>query len=145
MSDPDRPPAGRLQARSVVVVALGGAVGTAVREALSLAIPDLGRFPLAVLIVNVSGALLLGVLLEALGRRGPDTGSIRLVRLAAGTGFCGGFTTYSTLAVGAATLLADGAAPVAIGYLLATLLLGAAATGAGIALGSVLGAGREAA
>ncbi|MGT2425165.1 fluoride efflux transporter FluC [Amnibacterium kyonggiense] len=92
--------------------------------------------PVAILVINVVGAFVLGALLEALARRGPDEGRRRVVRLAVGTGFCGGFTTYSTLAVATADLLRAGAAPVALGYAIGSVLLGAVAAWAGVLVGS---------
>lgn len=121
----------------VAVVAVGGAVGTAAREGLALAIPDAGGFPVAIFGINVVGAFVLGLLLEALTRSGPDVGGRRLVRLLAGTGFCGGFTTYSSLATATAVLLADGSSGTAVLYAAATVLVGGLATWAGIALGAL--------
>lgn len=122
------------------VVAAGGVVGTAAREGLALVLPG-GGFPAAVFTVNLAGAFLLGFLLEALARRGRDVGLRRLMRLGLGTGVLGGFTTYSTLAVGAAAMafpgspmgFAGGAAALgAIGYSVGTVVAGASATFAGI-------------
>ena len=56
----------------LLLVAAGGAVGTAAREAVSLAVVP----PFGVLAVNVVGAFVLGVLLESLLRRGPDAGGL---------------------------------------------------------------------
>jgi CrcB protein len=130
--------------RYVGLVALGGVFGTAAREALALAlplrIPAAGGFPLAILLINVGGAFLLGLLLEALTRRGSDTGRRRTLRLLLGTGFLGGFTTYSALATDTALLLgAPVAGPfgLAAGYALGSVLAGAIATWAGIAVGAV--------
>ncbi len=122
----------------LVLVALGGAVGTAAREALTLAVPSLGAFPLAVFGINLLGAFLLGVLLESLVRRGPDVGTRRALRLLLGTGVLGGFTTYSTLATDAASLIAGGQAAVGVAYALATLVLGALATWGGIRLAGLI-------
>jgi CrcB protein len=112
-------------------VAAGGAVGTLLRALAEETLPARGGFPVATLGVNLIGAFLLGALLETLARRGPDTGRRRMLRLGLGTGVLGGFTTYSTLAVEAATL------PPALGaaYLAGTAVLGAAASIAGILLG----------
>lgn len=55
--------------------------------------------------MNLGGAFVLGVLLEQLTRDGPDTDRRRQLRLLIGTGFCGGLTTYSTLAVEADLLV----------------------------------------
>jgi CrcB protein len=77
---------------------------------------------------------MLGVLLETLVRSGADTGARRTVRLLLGTGFLGGFTTYSTLAVGTAALVVEGSIWFAVAYCLGTVALGAAATFVGIAV-----------
>jgi CrcB protein len=116
----------------IVVVVLGGVPGALARYWLGTALPAPGGWPLPTLAINLSGAFALGVLLEALARRGPDEGGRRIARLLAGTGFLGAFTTYSTFAVEAVKLLGAGQALPALGYLAATVLGGAAASGAGI-------------
>jgi CrcB protein len=121
-------------ARSVLLVFLGGAVGTGLREALALTFPPAdGGFPLTILLVNVTGAFVLGALLGALARRGPDTGRRRDLRLLLGTGVLGGFTTYSAFAVDTALLL-DGAVALALLYVCATLLAGLVASALGLAV-----------
>ncbi len=120
----------------LAVVAVGGAAGTAAREGLSLVVPPVGALPLATLLINLAGAFLLGVLLEALVRGGPDVGVRRIARLGLGTGFCGGFTTYSALAAATALLLVAGDAGLAVLYAAGTVLTGALATWAGILLGT---------
>lgn len=117
---------------------LGGAFGTAAREAISLVVPVVGGLPLATFGINLLGAFLLGLLLESLARRGPDEGLRRRVRILVGTGFMGGFTTYSALAVDSASLLGAGAVRAGLGYGLATVLLGGIGTWAGIAWGAAL-------
>jgi CrcB protein len=122
--------------RFIGTVAGGGVLGALARYGLGLVIPAPGGWPLATLVINLTGALALGALLEGLSRRGPDAGSRRVLRLALGTGFLGAYTTYSTLAVDAVHLFAAGTAPAAMGYLAARLVGGAAATTAGIWMGS---------
>lgn len=116
------------------MVALGGALGTAAREAVSLAIPPVGGVPIAILGINVVGAFLLGVLLESLLLRGPDAGRRRSTRLFLGTGILGGFTTYSALAADSGVLLLDGRAVIGVAYAVGTVLLGGAASWLGILL-----------
>jgi CrcB protein len=128
--------AAHLRPSMLAVVAVGGALGTAAREAVSLTIPTVGGLPLAILVINVAGAFVLGVLLEALVRNGPDSGGRRLLRLGAGTGFCGGFTTYSTLAAGTAELLGSGTTGIAVGYAVGSVLLGTTAAWVGVAVGA---------
>ncbi|BCW59624.1 hypothetical protein StoSoilB20_29710 [Arthrobacter sp. StoSoilB20] len=110
--------------------------GALARYGLGLVIPAPGAWPLPTLLINLSGALALGALLEGLSRRGPDVGNRQVLRLALGTGFLGAYTTYSTLALDAVHLFTAGAAVAAAGYLAASLLGGAAATTAGIWVGA---------
>lgn len=116
----------------VLVVITGGIFGALARFGLSAVLPAPGGWPLPTLIINLAGAFLLGVLLEALVRRGPDTGRLRVIRLLAGTGFMGAFTTYSTLALESNALLGSGRTTDALLYVAASLLGGAVATVAGI-------------
>jgi CrcB protein len=107
-------------------------VGTVVRAALETAFPaQPGGWPWATFAINVTGAFLLGLLLETLARRGPDAGARQLLRLGLGTGVMGGYTTYSTFAVETVRLLGAGAVLSGLGYALGTVLLGLAAALAG--------------
>jgi len=119
----------------LAVVWLGGSLGTASRFLLSRALPAPAHLPLATFGINLTGALVLGVLLGRLAATGPDQGRRRMVRLAVGTGFLGGFTTYSALAVDTITLTAGGRPLWAVGYALATVVVGVAAAALGLGLG----------
>ncbi|KGJ72527.1 membrane protein [Cryobacterium roopkundense] len=116
----------------LLLVFAGGTAGTALREAVGLLTPS-GGFPLTTMGINVTGAFLLGALLEALVRRGPDAGRRRGTRVLLGTGVLGGFTTYSALATDTSLLFADGNVGAALLYAGGTLVLGALATWLGIA------------
>lgn len=116
----------------VLVVITGGVFGALARYGLSTVLPTPGGLPLPTLTTNLAGAFLLGILLEALVRRGPDTGRLRGIRLLAGTGFMGAFTTYSALALETNALLGAGRSADALIYVAATLIGGAIATVAGI-------------
>lgn len=139
---PSAPPAYRSPS-SIALVLAGGTAGTGSREALSLAFPPLDGVPVTILCVNVVGAFCLGLLLEALGRRGPDHGRRRRLRLLVGTGFLGGFTTYSALAADTAVLLDQQPSGVGLAYALGTLVIGAAATWAGVAAAAARAGGRS--
>jgi CrcB protein len=88
--------------------------------------------------VNLSGAFLLGMLLEHLARTGPDDGRLRDVRLLVGTGLLGGYTTYSTLALDTVRLATAGSPGTAVASALVTLVLGVVAAAAGMATGARL-------
>ncbi len=123
---------------SLALVFAGGVLGVLARELLMIAVPDAMQLPLAVLIANLLGALLLGILLEAVARRGPESSGRRSLRLLLGTGVLGGFTTYSALAQAVLLLWSGGEVWLALGYGVGTLVLGAAATWAGVLVGGVL-------
>lgn len=116
----------------MLLVFLGGMLGTAARLAVAMLIPDAASFPAATLIVNVVGAMLIGVLAARFrggrGGRGAD------LRVFFGAGVLGGFTTYSAFAVGSIHLWSD-AALLAAAYALATLVLGVSAAAVGMRLG----------
>jgi CrcB protein len=114
------------------IVALGGAVGTALRAVLAASVPDVDGVSWIIFGINVFGAFCLGLLLEALSHRGADVGGRRTARLLLGTGVLGGFTTYSTLASGTAQLLTDGRLGAGSGYALLTVVAGLAAVVVGL-------------
>jgi CrcB protein len=122
-----------LRPRLILVVLLGGMLGSAGRLALALALPSYGGIPWAVLIVNVLGAYLLGFLITVLGA-GPETPVRRDLQLFGGTGMMGGFTTYSALASGTVDLHADPG--LAISFALGSVVMGVAAAATGIRVGS---------
>jgi CrcB protein len=127
-----RPP--HLRPAFIATVALGGAIGTGAREAISLAVPPVDGVPVAILGINIVGAFLLGVLLETLLLRGPDVGRRRDLRLFLGTGVLGGFTTYSALAADSGLLLLDGRPAAGVLYAVGSVVLGVLASTLGIAL-----------
>ncbi|MCU1480214.1 MAG: CrcB family protein [Subtercola sp.] len=137
--------AAHVRPANIALVFVGGAVGTAIRFGLIEIVPGIGSLPVTVFLINVVGAFVLGLLLDSLARRGPDGGRRQRVRLLVGTGVLGGFTTYSTLAVGTVVLLQSGLGGVAVVYALGTVVVGALATLAGITLGATAHRRRESA
>jgi CrcB protein len=100
-------------------VALGSALGGVARYALASVFPLLpGRWPVATMVVNLAGSLLIGILSVALGVRGGGPDTVRLFWL--------------TLMVG------TGASLRAIGYVLVTVFGCLAAAMAGRAIGALL-------
>jgi fluoride exporter len=113
-------------------IAAGGALGTLARYGVNrwLATPGFG-FPWPTFVVNVVGSLLLGLVVTLVTERWSPT---RYVRPFAAIGFCGGFTTFSTLMVEIAQRGQYGRAGLAALYLAVTLLAGVAAVVVGMTL-----------
>ena len=122
----------------LAAVALGGAIGSVCRYALGIAVHE--RFaaaqhlPLATLAINASGSLLLGFLLHAMLESGGVAPAMRLLLT---TGFCGGFTTFSTFSVETVRLVEAGEGKLAASYVGASLLLSIAGALLGIWLARV--------
>jgi CrcB protein len=106
-----------LRPSALAWVFAGGVVGTALRYYTEILLPHDGAgWPWATFLINLSGAFILGGLLEALARLGEDSGWRQRARLCAGTGGCGAFTTYSTFALEAVLLDRHGHMGTAISY-----------------------------
>jgi CrcB protein len=118
--------------RRLAAIALGGALGTLARYGTDRAIVVSSTgFPWATFAVNVTGSFLLGLIVTLVVERWPPT---RFVRPFAAIGFCGGFTTFSTLAVETTQRAQHGHVALAAGYLLASLAAGLLAALVGMAL-----------
>jgi CrcB protein len=117
----------------LAVVSAGGALGSLGRWGVSRALPHAeGQVAWATSVENLSGALLLGLLMALiLGGGTPN----RYLRPVLGVGVLGGYTTFSTYMLDTRSLLVAGHLPAALGYLLGTLVAGLAAVWAGLAVG----------
>ena len=109
--------------------ALGGIARLAITQ-LVIARAGLGLAFYATLFINVSGSFLIGVVV-ALAQTRP--GFSPLLRLFLATGILGGYTTFSTFSLEAMSLGSTGSMPMAIGYVLGSVVLGIAAAMGGMA------------
>lgn len=112
--------------RSVLLIGAGGAVGTLLRYALEIGLGNANSFPAGIFVANLAGAFAIGAFFALLPRFA--TGVQPAIRMAVSTGFLGGLTTLSALALalaiqvtkyGAGTALIYGASTVGGGLLLA--------------------------
>jgi CrcB protein len=116
----------------LAVVSAGGVLGALGRYGLSTAwAQDAGAFPWATFTVNVTGCLLIGVLMVLVTE---VWAAHRLLRPFLGTGLLGGYTTFSTYSVDVQRLVAAGEARTALLYLAGTLVAALGAVYAGISL-----------
>lgn len=107
--------------RELILIFLGGGMGSVCRYGVgaymlkSVAV----RFPVATLMANALGCLLIGLLMGYLSNRTASLWSLLLV-----TGFCGGFTTFSTFSNETFQYFRQGLYTLAIGYMALSLFLG---------------------
>jgi CrcB protein len=108
-----------------LMVFIGGSIGAVCRYAISIQMKRIisTEFPLATFLINLTGSFLLGMLLAS------EPGG--LMRLLLGTGFLGGFTTFSTFQVENVTLFRKGSygtlliyTPLSVGLCIASAWLG---------------------
>lgn len=133
--DPDAPNPRplHLQVGALALVFVGGVAGSGLRYLIEELFPTVGTgWPWATFAVNIVGAFVLGALLEIFALAGPDVGWRRNVRVCAGTGFCGAFTTYSTFALETTQLGHHGAPVTAVAYAVVSVLLGLVGAWVGI-------------
>ena len=108
-------------------VTLAGAGGVLARYGIATAAGP-GAALWAIGAINVAGSFLLGLVMSA-GWWSEEA------RLAVGTGFVGGFTTYSTFTVQAVSESSGGRVAAAVSYVAASVALGLLAAWAGLQLG----------
>lgn len=119
----------------VLWVALAGGAGAVARLVLDGVVKARAGagYPVGTMVINLSGSLLLGLVVGLSGTLLPEP-----ARLVLGTGFLGGYTTFSTAAVETVRLAAEGrrwpAAAHGLGMLLAAVALAALGLGLGLAI-----------
>jgi fluoride exporter len=116
-------------------VLLGGVVGSSARVAVGEMIPTgESGFPTAVLVVNLVGALLLGLFLARRERSTSRPNSLRFWAI----GVLGSFTTFSTFTVDLVRLTDAGHLPTAAIYLGASIVGGLLAAMVGLRVGAII-------
>lgn len=105
-----------------LAVALGGALGSVARYALSTWIFQVSshKFPYATLTVNVLGSFVMGILFVVIVERAALPQEMRSLLM---IGFIGAFTTFSTFSLDALGLWQNGHLFMALIYTLATVIL----------------------
>lgn len=127
--------------KAVLLVGLGGFAGSALRYLSGmwlLRFAPLSGFPLGTFVVNVLGSFLIGFIYALTAKDnllGPSA------KLLLATGFCGGFTTFSTFSYENLNLLQEGQWGAFSAYALSSFVLGLLAVFAGLWLGRLV-AGR---
>jgi fluoride exporter len=119
--------------RTIIAVACGAAVGGVLRLLVTQAMTARGGAPFgydATLLVNLTGSLLLGMVLDVAQT---DAAFTPFWRIFLTTGLIGGYTTFSTFSFDTLELAARGFAFIAVLYAVGSVVLGIAAVYLGVA------------
>jgi len=121
----------------LLLVGIGGFLGAIARRVVDLWVSDRAgsAFPLGTLVINVSGAFLVGLLFAWALERGVLPREIRGPVM---IGFLGAYTTFSTWMLESWRLVEDGAWALAAFNLAGSVALGLVAVVAGLAVGRLL-------
>jgi fluoride exporter len=121
----------------LLLICLGGAIGTAARYLTALWAPSLlgTQFPYGTLIVNTVGSFLIALIMHAAGSTELLTPNLRAMLT---TGVMGGFTTYSTFNYETSEYLREGAWLMATANIFLTVGICLAAGFAGLAVARLM-------
>ena len=119
----------------ILGLAVAGAVGAVLRYGVDHWVQRRSgsSFPLGILVVNVSGSLVLGVLVGAAAHHGVSGDWLTV----AGTGLIGAYTTFSTFSFDTVALLERRQWAPAVANLTLSVVAGLAAAACGLALGAL--------
>lgn len=108
--------------KELLAIFVGGGLGSMLRYALSRWIgPHYSGFPVATFAANMFACLLLGLLWTYLSKKNEIPAAYSLLLM---TGFCGGFSTFSTFGLETVSLLQAGNLGLAFAYVLASVVVG---------------------
>lgn len=124
---------------ALLLVALGGALGSVARYGASLGVnrwaqslsPNASAFPWGTVFVNIVGSFLIGLIMVLLLKAGEWRENYRLLLV---TGIMGGFTTFSSFSWETWKLIEDGRIPLAMANMLLSVVVCLLATMAGAML-----------
>jgi CrcB protein len=120
--------------KQLLIVALGGAVGSMLRYKLggfALHHTQAWNFRVSTFSINIAGCFAIGVLAALVEHHDMFSPSVRLLLF---TGLLGGFTTFSAFGYESVFLLRRGMVSIATGYVLLSVIWGLIALGAGMKL-----------
>jgi CrcB protein len=122
----------RLDKREMAVIFLGGALGSLLRVWIAHTLTSpVASWPWATFVVNASGCFLLALVATGVRELEPESPHWHPL---VGTGFCGAYTTFSTMQLELLRMLDHDRYGLALGYGVASVLSGYLAILAGSAL-----------
>lgn len=107
---------------NAIVVGLGGFIGAVCRYLIGLIqVNEVTTFPIKTFLINVIGCIVIGSITVAVANNNSINPQLVLFLK---VGLCGGFTTFSTLALETSELIKNGNLAIALVYVLGSVLVG---------------------
>lgn len=115
--------------KNYLLIGLGGALGSIARYVMSLLTKKYlnSYFPISTFMTNMIGCFLIGLLIAYFQKNNNDGLKLLLI-----TGFCGGFTTFSSFAAENLELIHNNQTSIALVYIFGSILISVLAVWAGI-------------
>jgi len=119
--------------RTILLIGIGGGIGSVFRYFTTIFVKKYVSlsFPLATFLTNVLGCLLIGILLGTFERHQLTNPDLKFFFV---TGFCGGYTTFSTFAYENVNLVQTNNSAIAFAYIGLSVLTGLFAVWLGLTL-----------
>lgn len=123
--------------KDIIMVAAGGAAGSVARYLTARAVQGtaMAAFPAGTMTVNILGCLAIGIVYGLCDNKALPGADMRLLLA---TGFCGGFTTFSTFANESLELFRSGSILTGSIYTAGSVALGMAAVATGMQITKII-------
>lgn len=119
--------------KTILYIAFGGAIGSVLRFLTSLFVAKFwyNHFPLATFLTNLVGCFLIGIFIGYLDKNNLTDSNLKWFLI---TGFCGGFTTFSTFGLENFNLFQSNNSFLAFAYIASSIIAGLFAVWLGLFL-----------
>ena len=119
--------------KTILYIAFGGAIGSVLRFLTSIFVAKFwfNHFPLATFLTNIVGCFLIGIFIGLLEKNNLTDSNLKWFLI---TGFCGGFTTFSTFGLENFNLFQSNNSFLAFAYIASSIIAGLFAVWLGLFL-----------